>query len=72
MQHFNNLQYVFIHYYRGLYNPIDITVMFSQSTYSVNENDGLVKPILVLSNNSSSLTDIFVKVRDTENRATSE
>lgn len=45
--------------------------MFSQSVYSVNENTGLVNPTLVLSNNSS-LTDIIVKVKDTENRATSE
>ena len=75
MQHINicsNLQYVFILYllYGGLYNPIDITVMFSQSVYSANENAGLVKPILVLSNSSS--TDIIIKVKDTENRATSE
>ena len=44
--------------------------MFSQSIYSVNENAGIVKPVLVLSNSSS--TDITVQVNDTENRATSE
>ena len=55
----------------NVFHPVDITVMFSQSVYSINENAaGLVKPTLVLSNSSS--TDITVKIRDTENRATSE
>ena len=47
-----------------------ITVSFSQSTYSVNEDDGLVQPVLVLSNPSS--TNITVQVRDTSNTATGE
>ena len=46
------------------------TVMFSQSTYSVNEDDGPAQPVLVLSNPSS--TDITVQVRDDENTATGE
>ena len=54
-----------------VFHPVDITVMFSQSVYSVNENvAGLVKPTLVLSNLSSA--DVTVNIRDTENRATSE
>ena len=46
------------------------TVSFSQSTYSVNENDGSAQPVLVLSNPSS--TDITVRVRDNSNIATGE
>jgi len=53
-----------------LYLLVDITVSFSQSTYSVDEDDGPAQPVLVLSNPSS--TDITVQVRDTENTATSE
>ena len=47
-----------------------IMVKFSQSTYSVNEDDGLVQPVLVLSNPSS--TDITVQVRDNSNTTTGE
>ena len=47
---------------------IAITVSFSQSTYSVNEGDGVVQPVLVLSN--PSLTDITVQVRSNDNTAT--
>jgi len=46
------------------------TVSFSQSTYSVDEDDGPREIELVLSNPSS--TDISVQVRDTEGTATSE
>ena len=41
-----------------------------RSTYSVDEDDGPAQPVLVLSNPSS--TDITVRVRDTQNTATSE
>ena len=51
-------------------SPVAITVSFSQTTYSVDEDDGPAQPVLVLSNPSS--TDITVQVRDTENTATSE
>ena len=52
-------------------NPVaSLNVSFSQSTYSVNEDDGLVQPVLVLSNPSS--TDITVQVRDNSNTATGE
>ena len=44
--------------------------MFSQSTYSVNEDAGPAQPVLVLSNPSS--TDVTVQVRDNENTANSE
>jgi len=47
-----------------------LTVSFSQSTYRINERDGLVQPVLVLSN-SSSIT-IAVEVRDKSITATSE
>ena len=46
--------------------PIAATVSFDQSMYSINENGGSVKPILVLSNPSS--TDVTVQV--TNERAT--
>ena len=48
----------------------DITVRFSETTYSFNEDDGPAQPVLVLSNPSS--TDITVQVRDNQNTATSE
>ena len=41
---------------------VAITISFNQSTYSVNEDDRLVQPVLVLSNPSS--TDITVLVKD--------
>ena len=41
---------------------------FSQSTYSIGEEDGLVQPQVVLSNPSS--TDITVQVTDTGISAT--
>ena len=37
-----------------------LTVSFNESTYIVNKNDGLVQPVLVL--NESSSTDITVQV----------
>ena len=46
------------------------SVKFSQSTYSVNENSGVVQPVLVLSNPSS--TDITVEVTSTDGSATGE
>ena len=49
---------------------IDTTITFSQSTYSVDENNGSVRIVLVLSNPSS--TDITVQVRDSNNTATGE
>ena len=44
--------------------------MFSQTTYSVNENAGPAQPELVLSNPSS--TDVTVEVFNTDGLATSE
>ena len=44
--------------------------MFSQSSYSINENAGPLKPILVLSNPSS--VDITIQVSDFQGGATSE
>ena len=49
---------------------IAITVSFNKSAYSVKEDDGLVKPVLVLNNPSS--TNITVQVRDNSNTATGE
>ena len=58
-----------------LYNNLNmyslaVTVTFSKSIYSVNEDHGPAQPVLDLSNPSS--TDITVQVRDTGNTATSE
>ena len=47
-----------------------ITVNFSQSSYSFNEDAGSAQLGLVLSNPSS--TNITVQVTDTQNAATSE
>ena len=45
-------------------------VSFSQSTYNVSEDGGSTKPVLVLSNPSSS--DITVHVTNTDGSATGE
>ena len=47
-----------------------ITVMFSQTTYSVNETAGSAQPELVLSNSSS--TDTTIEVFNTDGSATGE
>ena len=44
--------------------------MLSQSSYSVHENAGLLKPVLVLSNPLS--VDITIQVSDVQGEATSE
>ena len=49
---------------------VAITVMFEQSTYSVNENAGPAQPVLVLSN-PSSMT-FSVTVNNTDRSATGE
>ena len=49
---------------------IAATISFNQSAYSANEDDGVVQPVLVLSNPSS--IKITVQVRDDSNNATGE
>ena len=49
---------------------VAIVVSFEQSTYSVNEDDGPVQSVLVLSNPSS--TNITIQVKETSGAATSE
>ena len=46
------------------------TVFFNESSYSVNENEGSVRPVLVLSNPSS--TDVTVHVIDSDGTAMGE
>lgn len=48
----------------------DIGIFFNQSTYDVNENDGTVKLVLILSKPSS--TAVTVQIRDNERTATSK
>ena len=48
--------------------PLDSTVRFNQSTYSISEGDGLLQPVLILSNPSS--TDITVQIRTNDNTTT--
>ena len=45
-----------------------LNVSFSQSSYSVNENDGVVQPVLVLS--ESSLINITVQIESRSITAT--
>ena len=45
-----------------------MSVSFSQSAYSINENDELVQPVLVL--NNLVATDVAVQVRTNDNTAT--
>ena len=52
------------------YVPLAITVMFSETTYSVNENAGPARPVLVLSNPSSITFN--VTVTNTDGSATGE
>ena len=52
------------------YHLADITIIFNQSTNYINENDGTVKLVLVLSNPSS--TAITVQITDSELTATSK
>ena len=52
----------------GVYCHVDVTVMLSQSSYSVHENAGVVKPVVVLSNPSS--VDITIQVSDVQSGAT--
>ena len=52
------------------YSSVVCTVNFSQSTYSVDEDGGPARPVLVL--NGMSSTDITVDVIDTEITATSK
>ena len=54
----------------GVYCHVDVTVMLSQSSYSVHESAGVVKPVLVLSNPSS--VDITIQVNDVQGGATGE
>ena len=53
-----------------MYIPIGIMVMFSQTTYSVNEGDGSAQIGLVLNNPSSTAT--VVEVFSTDRTATGE
>ena len=57
-------------YLNGVYDFVDVTVMFRQSVYSIKENAGLVKPVLIL--NKPLSFDIAVQVNDIQRRATSE
>ena len=50
------------------YLYIVIKVRFKDSTYRVSESDGLVQPVLLFNNPSS--TDITVHIRNTDNNAT--
>ena len=50
------------------FNLLVATISFSQSMYSVNENEGPVQPVLVLSDPSS--TDVTVQVTDGMGTAT--
>ena len=57
------------HYICFLYS-VAVSVSFNQSTYIVNENDGSVQAVLVLSN--SVVIDIAVQVRTIDNTAIGE
>ena len=65
---FSTIRYVVMVYYIYIINLTVATISFNQSAYSVNENEGPVQPVLVLSNPSS--TDVTVQVKDGEDNAT--
>ena len=54
----------------GVYCHVDVTVMLSQSSYSVHENAGVVKLVVVLSNPLSVV--ITIQVSDVQDGATGE
>ena len=54
----------------ALYLLVDIVLRFNQTVYRVNEDDGVVHPVLVLSNPSSY--DVTIQVIDDEITATSK
>ena len=58
-----------VHTYVHIFSFTDIILRFNQTTYRMNENDGSFQPVLVLSN--PSLTDITIRVIDSEVSATS-
>ena len=60
------IHYIFSH----CYHPSAITVMFSETMYSVIENDGPAQPVLVLSNPLA--TPITVEVTNIDVSATGE
>ena len=62
--HFSALQ---LHHKLSIYHTA-ATVSFNQSVYSVNENEGPVEPVIVLSNPSS--TDVTVQIRERSGNAT--
>ena len=49
---------------------IGILLSFNETGYSIDESDGPVQPVLLLSNPSS--TDIAIQIRDDGRTATSE
>ena len=51
-------------------NTVAVSVSFNQSTYMINENDGLVQAVLVL--NNSVATDITLQVITNDITATGE
>ena len=53
-----------------MFISVAATVSFGDATYSFDESAGPAQPVLVLSNPSS--VSITLRVRDTENTATSE
>ena len=55
--------------YNYYFYCIDTILRFNQTTYRINENDGSIQLVLVLSN--PSLTDITIQVIDSEVSATS-
>ena len=57
-------------YYKIFYNFLVLSVMFSETMYSVNEGAGPAQPVLVLSNPST--TPITVQVFNTDGTATGE
>ena len=48
------------------YSCIVITVRFQNATYAVNEDDGIVQPLLVLSNPSSFVETVQVTNTSTD------
>jgi len=47
-----------------IYAAPTFTVSFNQAVYRVDENSGLVQPVLVLSDSSSSITTLLVFTTD--------
>ena len=62
--------YIYIYTWLAVLYSVEVSISFSQSTYIVNEDEGLLQAVLVIS--TSVRIDITVQVGTNDNTATGE